>query len=56
MKRNNEEPLTRGEFQTWKDNDFKHLVKEVWRIEGILYVLVPLVLAVLAAVLAILLR
>jgi len=53
---NEQEPLTRGEFQRWRENDFKHLVKKVWRIEGILYVLVPLVLAVLAAVLAILMR
>lgn len=50
------EPLSREEFQEWRENDFKHLVKKVWRIEGILYVLVPLVLAVLAAALAILMR
>lgn len=49
-------PLTRKEFQKWRDNDFHHLVKRVWRIEGILYVLVPLVLAILAAVLALLTR
>jgi uncharacterized membrane protein len=52
----NKEPLTREEFQHWCKNDFKHLVKKVWRIEGILYVLVPLVLAILAAVLAVLMR
>jgi hypothetical protein len=50
---NEKEPLSKGEFQEWRENDFKHLVKKVWRIEGILYVLVPLVLAVLAAVLAV---
>lgn len=53
---NEKEPLSREEFQRWCANDFKHLVKKVWRIEGILYVLVPLVLAVLAAVLAVLMR
>lgn len=50
------EPLTKGEFQHWCKNDFKHMVRKVWRIEGILYVLVPLMLAILAAVLTMLMR
>ncbi len=53
---NEKEPLSREEFRQWRENDFKHLVKKVWRIEGILYVVVPLVLAILAAVLAVLMR
>lgn len=56
MKRNNHDPLTRGEFQEFRENEFRHLDRRVWRIEGELKVLIPLAMAILGIVLAILLR
>lgn len=56
MKRNNEEPLIRGEFQEFRENEFRHLDRRVWRIEGELKVLIPLAVAILGIVVAILLR
>ena len=47
--------LTEEEFNKWKGNEFKHvatacfsIVKKMARMEGVLYILVPLTIAVLA--------
>jgi len=42
--------LTEDKFDEWKDNAFAHVVKKVARMEGILWILVPLSIAILAAI------
>ena len=46
--------LTEKRFNEWKDNDYKHLVqmshkfgKRLARVEGILWIAVPLLIAIL---------
>ena len=46
--------LTEEKFEEWEKNDFYHLVKKVIHIEGILWVLVPLVITILGIVIAVL--
>jgi len=46
------QPLTRGEFSQWISNDYNHLVMAVSFIKGQLYVLIPLVMAILAGIAA----
>lgn len=46
--------LTEEKFEQWKTNEFIHLVKKVARTEGILWVIAPLVIAILAIVVFIL--
>lgn len=48
--------LTIETFEKWKDNDFAHLAKKVAKIEGSLYVLIPLGIAILTLVVIIALR
>lgn len=48
--------LTEEAFEKFRSNDFESLRKMVWRIEGSLYILIPLVIAILGIVLAIVLR
>ena len=42
--------LTEEKFETWKGNDFKHFADKIIRIEGILWVLAPLAIAILTIV------
>lgn len=44
--------LTTEKFQEFKDNDFSHLLQDVARIRGKLWVLVPVSCATLATVVA----
>jgi len=37
-------------FEQWKGNDFKHFTHKVMRMEGILWVLAPLAIAILTIV------
>ena len=46
--------LTEEKFEEWEKNDFTHLVKKVIHIEGILWVLVPLVITILGIVITVL--
>ena len=46
--------LTEEKFETWKGNDFRHFTNKIIRMEGILWVLAPVVIAILVIVVSIL--
>ena len=39
--------LTEENFEKWKSNDFHHVCKKIARMDGILWVLAPLTIAIL---------
>ena len=45
--------LTEEKFDEWKGNDFRHFTNKIIRMEGILWVLAPLVIAILVVVISI---
>ena len=47
------EPLSKDEFEDWKENHWNHLIKKVCSIEGKLSVLTPLSIATLAIIVSI---
>ena len=45
--------MTEENFEKWKSNDFKHFTNKIIRMEGILWVLAPLAITILAIAIAI---
>lgn len=38
------------DFNNWKGHEFRDVVKAVWRIQGMLYVAIPLLIAILGII------
>ena len=48
-----DDPLTKKEFEDWKQNHWNHMVAKICKIEGKLSVLQPLSIATLAIIVSI---
>ena len=47
----NRKYLTEETFNKWKDNEFAHFVRRVVRMEGMMWVLVPLLIGIVCLIL-----